>query len=111
MCGLVRLRNDQVNGTLNILVVPTYSDWNGSERSTLAGGSGGLERKALLAISLLIMCCNFSIVIVISFGVPLKVSFGQLCWLKYDEVSSVLVGSLKLKSNSVCSSLPTILVR
>ena len=60
MCGLVRFTKDQQNGTPNIFVEPMYIAWSGSLISTLAGGSGGLERNALLAISLLISSCSFT---------------------------------------------------
>src|SRR5208283_6180112 len=63
MCGLAIFMKDQLNGILNMLVLPMYIASKGLLISTLAGGSGGLERKALLATSLLIMLWNFSCVI------------------------------------------------
>src|ERR1700683_4197444 len=64
MWGLVMFVNDQVKGTLNIFVVPMYMDCSGSPMRIPAGGSGGLDMKARLAISLLIMCCNLISVMV-----------------------------------------------
>ena len=52
-----------MNGTPNIFVEPMYIAWSGSFMSTLAGGSGGLERNALLAISLVISSWSFISVI------------------------------------------------